>query len=133
MAIMIRPRNWFDDFERIMDSDSAHFHSVASDVYETDDDVVVEMSLPGVKPEELNIQITGDTLTISGERKSVEEDKKKEYYQKQIRYGSFAQSVALPTNIKADAADAHFEHGVLKIVIPKAEEAKPKKIEVKVK
>jgi HSP20 family protein len=115
------------------DTGSAIRGAVA-DVYETADDITVEMAVPGVSPEDININVTGDTLTISGESKKEEEhkDKKRNYYQKQIRYGSFAQSVALPAGVQADKADASFRNGILKITLPKAEEAKPKRIQIKV-
>lgn len=127
----------FDDFFRIPDwfDDVQHsqLRGMAADVYETDDSVVVEMSVPGIKPEDININVTGDTLTVSGETKTEQEenDKKRHYYQKQLRYGSFAQTVSLPSSVDADKADANFEHGVLRISLPKSEAAKPKRIEIK--
>lgn len=106
--------------------------AVAADVYETEGEVVVELAIPGIKPEDISVNITGDTLSVSGVSKEEEEEKKKDYYQKQIHYGSFAQTVVLPTTVQPNKAEAHFNHGILKIVLPKTEEVKPKKIEIKV-
>ncbi len=104
---------------------------VPLDMYETDNDVVVQASLPGVKPEDVDITITGETLTIRGESRHEEEEKKRNYYRQETWYGSFARSITLPTQVESDKAEATFENGVLKLTIPKAEEAKPKMIKVK--
>ncbi len=103
------------------------------DVYQTEDAVVVKTSVPGLKPEEIEISVTGDTLTIKGETKAEEEVKEENYLRHERRYGAFSREVALPTGLLADKAEADFEHGVLTITIPKAEEVKAKTIEVKVK
>jgi HSP20 family protein len=118
------PRVWVDE------ADGAEGY-VPLDLYETDNEVVVQAALPGVKPEDVDIQISGDTLTIRGESKHEEEEKKRDYYRQESWYGSFARSVTLPVQVNADGADAVFENGVLKLTIPKAEEAKPKTIKVK--
>ncbi|MBN1483258.1 MAG: Hsp20/alpha crystallin family protein [Chloroflexia bacterium] len=103
--------------------------SVPIDMYETDDHLVVRSDLPGLKPEEVDISITGDTLTIKGEFRSEEEERGDVYMQERC-YGRFQRSVALPTGVDSDAAEATFEDGVLKVTLPKAEEAKPKQITV---
>ena len=105
--------------------------TLAVDMYETDDEVVVKASLPGVKPEEIDISITGNTLTIKGETKAEEEVKEKNYIRRERRYGAFSRSLALPTEVEADKAEAVFENGVLTLILPKAEEVKPKSIKVK--
>jgi len=103
------------------------------DVYETDDEVVVKASLPGVKPEEIEISITGDTLTIKGETKEEHEEKKPNYYRQERRAGSFQRSLTLPVRVDADKADATFDDGVLHLRLPKVAEVRPKTIEVKPK
>jgi len=118
------PRMWLGEF----DGGEGY---VPLDLYETDDAVVVRATLPGVKPEDVDISITGETLTIRGESKHEEEEKKRNYYRQESWYGSFARSMALPAQVEADKADATFENGVLKLTIPKAEAAKPKTIKVK--
>jgi len=81
----------------------------------------------------VNISIENDVLTISGETEEKKEVKKEDYYRKEIREGSFSRSVILPMNVKSSQAKASYEKGILKIILPKAEEAKPKKIAIKVK
>jgi len=106
---------------------------LAVDVYETEDNVIVEAAMPGVKPEEIEVSLTGDVLTIKGETKAEKEVKEESYIRRERRYGSFCRSVSLPSGLEGDKAEAEFEHGVLKLTIPKAEEVKPKVIEVKTK
>ena len=101
------------------------------DVYETDDELVVKAVLPGVKPEDVEVSITGDTLSIKGEFKAEEETKKRSYYRQERRYGSFHRAITLPTEVETDKAEAVFEHGVLTLTMPKAEAVKPKTIQVK--
>jgi len=106
---------------------------LAVDMYETDQDVVVKSSVPGVKPEDLDITITGDTLTIKGETKTEEKVERANYIRQERRYGAFSRSLTLPTTIVAEKAKAEFENGVLTLTLPKAEEVKPKTIKVKAK
>jgi HSP20 family protein len=105
--------------------------SPALDVYETESDVVVKAELPGIKPEDVNISMVGDTLTIKGERKQEEEVKKENYYRLERCYGSFQRSVRLSTDVDPNKVKATYKDGVLKITLPKSEEVKPKKIEIK--
>jgi HSP20 family protein len=106
---------------------------LAMDLYETNDEVVVKAALPGVKPEEVDITITGNTLTIRGESKQENEVKEENYIRRERRYGSFSRSVTLPGGLKSDKAEATFENGVLTLKVPKSEEIKPKSIKVKAK
>jgi HSP20 family protein len=104
----------------------------AMDVYETDNELVVESSLPGVKPEEVDISVTGNTLTIKAETKKEEEkDEKGKYYCRERRYGLFQRSVSLPVEVDANKAEAVFDNGVLKLTLPKTEAQKPRKIAIK--
>ena len=105
----------------------------AIDMYQTDDEIVVKASLPGFKADDVQINITGDVLTLRGEMKHEDEKKEKAWHLREQRWGSFERSVALPTNVVADRANADFENGILTITLPKAEEAKPKTITVKAK
>ena len=95
--------------------------------------MVVDAANPGVKPEDIEVSLTGDVLTIKGETKAEKEVKEPNYLRRERRYGSFCRSISLPSGLKGDKAEAEFEHGVLKLTIPKAEEVKPKVIEVKTK
>jgi HSP20 family protein len=101
------------------------------DMYETDDDVVINADLPGLKPEDVDISVTGNTLNIKGEFRSEEEGERGNVHFQERRYGKFQRSVSLPSGIDTDAAEAEFEDGILKIALPKSEEAKPKQIPVK--
>ncbi len=112
--------------------DGADF-TPALDVYQDKDNVIVEISLAGVDPEKVEISVENDVLTISGSTEEKKEVKREDYYRKEVRRGSFSRSVILPMSVKADMAEAHSSKGMLKIIIPKADEVKPKKIAVKVK
>jgi HSP20 family protein len=105
--------------------------ALALDVYETDDSIVVKSSIPGVKPEDVEINIKGNILSISGETKEEEDVKEDNYMRRERRYGAFSRSLALPEGVNTDKAEAEFEDGVLKLTIPKAPEAQPKTIKVK--
>jgi len=135
MALLIRnhrswaPAFWDEaDLSRFLEHDS---FGISADVYETEEAVVVTASVPGLNPGDISINITGDTLSISGEHKEEKTEEKRSYYQRQLRYGSFAQSLTLPSLVDADKAEAKFEHGILTISLPKAEAAKPKQIQIK--
>ena len=106
---------------------------MALDVYETKEQVVVKAALPGIKPEETEVTITGDTPTIRCESKKENEIKEENYIRKERHFGSFARSVTLPAGLEADKAEATFENGVLTLKIPKSEQVKPKSIKVKAK
>jgi HSP20 family protein len=107
--------------------------SLAVDMYETDEEVVVKTAVPGVKSEDIDVSITGDVLTIKGETKAEEKVEKANYIRQERRYGVFSRSLSLPSTVVADKATAEFENGVLILTLPKAEEVKPKTIQVKAK
>ena len=107
--------------------------TVPLNIYQTENEVVVRAAIPGVKPEEVELTITGDTLTIKGETKAEREAKGEDYLCQELRYGAFTRSVTLPGQLRTDKAEAKFENGVLTVSIPKAEEAKPRAIKVEVK
>ena len=105
----------------------------AVDMYQTDNEIVVKAALPGIKAEEVQINITGDVLSLKGEVKQNEEVKEKAYHIREQRWGTFERTLVLPSNVVADKAKADFENGILTITLPKAEEAKPKTITIKTK
>jgi HSP20 family protein len=107
--------------------------ALAVDVYETDDAVIVKSAIPGVKPEDIDISITGDTLTIKGETQAEEEVKEENYIRRERRCGSFSRSVVIPLPVVAGKAEAEFENGILTLTLPKAEKVKPKAIKIKAK
>lgn len=104
----------------------------AINMYETDQAVVVETPLAGVKPENVEVSVEKGVLILRGENKSEHEVDEKNYYRKEVRSGSFFREIALPTNVQDDQVTAEFEDGMLKITCPKAKPAESKKIAVKV-
>jgi HSP20 family protein len=105
----------------------------AVDMYQTEEEVVIKAALPGVKPEAVQISITGEMLTLKAESREKSEIKEKAYHIREQRVGTFERSIALPTAVMSDKAKAEFEDGVLTISLPKAEEALPKTITIKAK
>ena len=105
----------------------------AIDMFQTDDEIVVKAALPGMKSDEVQINITGEVLTLKGEVKQNQEMEEKAWHIREQRFGSFERSIALPTDVVADKARADFENGILTITLPKAEEVKPKTIRIKTK
>jgi len=120
----IRPAAWPAPFEGA---------GLAVDMVETKDDVVVKAAAPGLKPEDIDIAVTGDRLTIKGEFKSETKTEGASVIRQERRYGAFERTLSLPTQVVADKARAEFENGVLTLTLPKAEEVKPKTIKVKAK
>ncbi len=104
----------------------------AIEVYEEKDDVVVKAELPGLKKENLEVNISDHLLTIKGERKKEEEVKEKGYYYSEHSYGSFTRTIEIPKDIQHDKIWATFKDGVLEVRLPKTEEAKRKEVKIKV-
>lgn len=104
----------------------------AVEVYETDGDIVVRAELPGIDPKDVEIQVANDTLTIKAEAKAEHEDKNRNYYVRELRYGSFMRALTLPSSAQGDLAKAAYRNGILEIRIPKSERAKPKTVKVDV-
>jgi len=104
---------------------------VPIDMYQTDKDVVVKATLPGVDAEDVEISIAGDILTIKGEHSEEEEVNEGDYIHRERRIGTFTRSVHLPVSVDSNKADAVFDKGVLTVTLPKKEESKPKKIKAK--
>jgi len=121
----------FDDtFVRSMNGDERDATAMPLDVYTTKDALVVEAALPGVKPEDVQVSILGDTLTLnatSGSERTAEEGG---YHVQEVRRGRFARTVTLPSGLRSDSATATFENGILRLWIPKAEQARPRQIRV---
>jgi HSP20 family protein len=103
----------------------------AMDVHQTGDEIIVTASLPGLKAEDVDITITGQTLAIRGEFKANDKVERDQYLYRERRYGTFHRQVELPVRVQGDATTATFEDGVLTLRIPKAEEVKPRQIKVK--
>jgi HSP20 family protein len=119
---IVRPRSFV--FE------SAEGPWLPIDIHNTPDALVVEGALPGVKPENVEITVSGDTLTISGTSSAESEREERGYLMREIRRGSFSRTVTLPADVRPEAATASFENGMLRLSIPKAEAAKPRHIRI---
>ena len=102
------------------------------DLSETADGFLVEAAVPGLKPEDVEVTVENNVLTIKGETRQEKEDKQRSFHRIERRFGSFQRTIALPNTVKPDAIKASLEHGVLRLEIPKAEEVKPRKISVNV-
>ncbi len=101
------------------------------DVYQTDDDIVIKSTIAGVKPEDLDVNINNDMVTIRGERKQEEEVDQENYYYQECYWGPFSRSVILPVEIVAEKAEATMKNGILTIRLPKADTTKTRKIQVR--
>lgn len=101
------------------------------DVYQTDNDIIIRSPIAGVTPEDLDISITKDTVTVKGKRQEQEEIKEDDYYYRECYWGAFTRTVILPMDVDADNAEAGMRNGILTIRLPKAEKIKIKKIKVK--
>ena len=106
--------------------------ALALDVAETEDNFLVKASIPGIKPEDMEITLTDNVLTIKGEILDIQESEDAQWHMRERRFGSFQRSITLPTPVDANAIEATYVDGVLNLNVPKIEEVKPKRIEVKV-
>jgi HSP20 family protein len=103
----------------------------ALDISERKDAYLVTVELPGIKPEDLDITMEDGLLTIQGERQFTQESSEQQFHRVERRYGAFRRSITLPAQVQAEQIEASFEDGVLQILVPKMEEAKPKRIQVR--
>jgi HSP20 family protein len=101
------------------------------DVSETETAVIVKAEVPGLDKDDIEVSVCGDALTIRGEKKDERKESKGNYRLLERRYGTFQRTVSLPTGIDAEKVDAEFKNGVLSITLPKTEETRTKKIEIK--
>lgn len=119
-------------FGRTSDEGSITTWAPAVDIYETEHELVVKADLPDVKPEELDIRVENNILTIRGERKFEKKVTEDKYLRVERSYGSFSRSFSLANTVNAEAIKAEYKNGVLTLTVPKREEAKPKQIKVNV-
>jgi HSP20 family protein len=101
------------------------------DVYQTDNDIVIKSTIAGVKPEDLDVSINNDMVTIRGERKNDEVVEGENYYYQECYWGTFSRSVILPVEVLADKAEAAMKNGILTLRLPKADTTKTKRIQVR--
>jgi HSP20 family protein len=102
------------------------------DVSETKNDLVVRAEIPGIDPKDIDISLTNDILTIKGERKQEKEEKEENYHLIERNYGSFTRTIRLPREVQSERISASYKNGILKVTLPKSEEAKKKEIKIKV-
>lgn len=134
----LTPWSGFDRYSSLRDildsafqfSDFPGGWSPALDVLEDDDKVTVQVEVPGMKKDDFDISLQEDVLTISGERKSESGKREGESFRRERRFGSFRRSVTLATPVKGDAVKADYQDGILTVTLPKAEDAKPRKIQI---
>jgi len=105
----------------------------AVDIYENNDSVVVKAELPGVERDQISVEVKDGILTLRGERKFEKEVKEESYHRIERSYGNFQRSFSLPVSVEQDEVTARFKDGVLEVILPKKEQARPKQIQVDVK
>jgi HSP20 family protein len=147
-----RPFGWVSPFERMEEMFDDFFRrpfgrtlwpsmprmieeiepGVSVDIYEEGDNIIVKSDLPGMTKDDIEINLTGDMITISGEKKKEEKVEKKNYFRLERSYGTFRRSFGLPVEVQTDKAKASFKDGVLEVKIPKTEAAKKKEHKIKI-
>jgi HSP20 family protein len=105
---------------------------VAVDVLENEDGYTVNASVPGINTDDIEVTLEKNVLTIKGEIEADEEVEKEQYHVRERRFGSFSRNIRFPVDVNVNSIEASYEHGVLTLVVPKADEVKPKRITVKV-
>src|SRR5712692_3773460 len=122
-----------DFFPRRPPSQALTAWQPAVEVFETDHDVVIRAELPGIDPKNVDITVTDNALTLQGEATAEHEENGRNYYRRELRYGSFIRTLALPDAVKGDQAKASYKNGILEIHVPKSEQrVKPKSVKVEV-
>jgi HSP20 family protein len=133
-------RNLVNEFDQMVDEmmrfsgrdlDLPTSWGLALDVAENDDQYVIKASLPGVNPDDVEVTLENNVLSVAGEIKEEQENEGNTYHLRERRYGKFRRSITLPSRVEADNVDASYADGVLTIQVPKSEEVKPKRIEIK--
>lgn len=131
----------FDEFDRIFRDLSPALSSrggqmgfdMAVDVYEDGQNLVAEMNVPGLKADDIDVEVEDNYLRIAGRREETQEKKEKSHYSKEIRRGSFERVVQLPDMVEQEKVEAEYKDGVLKITMPKREKTEEKKVKVQVR
>lgn len=129
MIINSAPRRTLQS-EELVSSDESE-GQLTIDVYQTDNDIVIKSTIAGVKPEDLDVTINNDMVSIRGERKNEEVVTEENYYYQECYWGSFSRSVILPVDVLSEKSEASMKNGILTIRLPKADNTKTKKIQVR--
>jgi HSP20 family protein len=122
----------FDDMYTRHPTTTAMVWEPAVEMYETDNDVVVKASLPNIDPKSVDITVTNDAITLKGATKVEEEQKGRNFYRRELRYGTFARTLPLTTEVKSAEAKATYKDGILEVRIPKSERVKPTSVKVQI-
>lgn len=117
--------------ERTLSSVEDNEGQLTIDVYQTDNDIVIKSTIAGVKPEDIDVTINNDMVTIHGERRNEEEVTEENYYYQECYWGGFSRSVILPVDVISEKAEASMKNGILTIRLPKADSNKTKRIQVR--
>ncbi len=124
----------FEELDKFFEDIPFHFTTwdLAVDVYEDDGNIKVEMHIPGIEPDKIDIEVEDNLLRVFGSREKIEKVENKHYYHKEIKRGSFERIIELPCSIVSEAAKAEFSDGVLRILLPKekVKEKAPSKIKI---
>lgn len=134
--VVRRPVDLFNEFDRMFDRPTMPYRTpenwgLALDVIENEDGYTIKASVPGINPDDLEITLEDNVLTIKGEVESDEDIDQEQYHLRERRYGSFSRSVKFPVLVNSEAVEAGYDKGVLSLNVPKAEEVKPKRIAIK--
>ena len=132
-------RREFDDLiERFFGSEpmisgvGARAFSPVVDIYETDNDIIVQAEIPGMDQKDLDVNLAGDVLTIKGEKRAENEERGENFHRIERSYGSFSRSITLPCEVQQERVDASYKNGVLHLTIPKTESCKKKAVKITV-
>lgn len=112
------------------ESDGTGAWSPAADIYETDNDLVLQTDLPGIDPKQIDVRVENNVLTIRGERRFEPKVERENFHRVERSYGAFSRSFTLATAVDSEKIQAHYKNGVLSITLPKVEQAKPKRIQI---
>lgn len=133
VSLQNRLNSLFQDYSRGQGDDevlSAASFAPPVDIYEDDQKLALKLEVPGVKQDDIDIQVEGRTLTVRGERKYEKEEKQENFHRVEHRYGTFARSFTLPNSVDAENVKATYDAGVLQLEFPKKAEAKPRQIKI---
>lgn len=132
VALQSRLNSLFQDYSRGQNEETLSAASFAPpvDIYEDDHKLVLKLEVPGVKEEDLDVQVEGRSLTVRGERKFSSEEKQENFHRIEHRYGTFARSFTLPTTVDAENVKASYNAGVLEVELAKKPESKPRQIKI---
>jgi HSP20 family protein len=136
MALLMKPEPFSQEVNRLFNTlfdtgEAQQRWTPAMDLVEAEDHFLLKADLPGLREDDVNIEISDNTLVISGERKAEHEAHERGWYRVERAFGRFNRSLTLPDGIDADAVSAEVDHGVLTVRIPKPEQRKPRRVEIK--